>query len=44
MLGIFPAPKAATGEGRKASRKRDTRISDMEIWEEFPIFSGMRLP
>ncbi len=43
MLGMFPAPKAATGEGKKASNKKDTAISGAEFREDFAILKGFKI-
>jgi hypothetical protein len=37
MLGILPAPKAATGDERNASTKRDTKTNDPALNVGFAI-------
>jgi hypothetical protein len=37
MLGILPAPKAATGDGRNTSSKRVNRTKDPGVSEVFAI-------
>lgn len=41
MLGIFPAPKAATGEGRNASSRKDTMSTEPMLSGGVAILNGI---